>query len=669
MKFRVLRLVFISVLLISASIAIETETDLSKPIPVTNKKVANVINLGADVNSVYTEYTPFITHNGQFLYFESNRPGGMGPKEDFDLWYSRRLKQTIEGDKFTRPINLKQPINSINFDGLPSLRERANGTYEIYFTSLASRERKGKKETNIYYSAMNHDGTWQRPKPVFELNTDFHDRMPSISADGRNLYFSSNRSGGYGKDDIWVSEYDYANRHWKEPKNLGPNINTTAAEIAPSIHVDTITLYFSSDRAKGIGGYDIYFSQKNSLNTFANAKNLGKPYNSVLDDEYPTVPSSGKYMYFASNRDGGFGDFDIYRANVPRFAKPEVIIALRGTVQEQSNGRGIEANIKIESPDKENRNLATSQPEGRYLIDLRNKSLHRLIITAPGFEPHTELIDLRDVNESKTIIKNFKLTRVFELPSKYNILVNFVDENNNVLKPKASYLIEPNSKQRISFTYNSYKKAYYISMNGRSTFKDKTELKNFLASNTLKIEASLTGFNQIKEIYALDEVISYNPVKYQADFFLDPIKMKKKSIVITKVEEKPKENNTKEKRPVVADGRHILLATIQFSTNVSNRIENAEKTKLKKVVSYLRQNKDAGQVLVQGHTDHRGNWSFNVRLSKSRALYIKSQLAKMGVSSKAIIPEWFSFGKPLEAAKTIEAYRKNRRVEIFFRKK
>ena len=395
----------------------------SAKLPVTADNVAQIQNIGA-VNTPYSEYTPFITADEHFLYFQSNRPGGVGESGDFDLWFAEN--EVTEGaPRFKTPANVGLPVNSGFFDGHPTLRKLPSGDYEMYFASFGEDGRQGPQLTNLYYT-IQREGKWSVPVPVVEINTDFHDRMPSISQDGHYLFFSSDRPGGFGRDDIWVSEFDFAAKRWGKPRNAGRTINTPSSEVTPAIHSDNITLYFSSDRAGGLGGYDVYVTQMlQDLATNAGGNddeskwkrpaNLGTPYNSTFDDEYPTVVRNGNFMYFASNRENGQGSFDVYRARVPEFAKPEVVVTLKGRVKEKFSEKGIEANIRISDLDGE-RNFSTQQPDGLYSADLINKKQYKFTVTAPGYQPIEYIADLRDVNTPVTIQKDFEMVRALALP-------------------------------------------------------------------------------------------------------------------------------------------------------------------------------------------------------------------------------------------------------------
>lgn len=626
-------------------------------IPETPVEKAQITNLEA-INTAYVEYTPFITPDERFLFFESNRPGGVGQSGDFDIWYS--LNEAAEGEppRFLPPVNPGEPLNSASFDGLPSLRLLPDGTYEIYFTSLASEKRPGQAETNIYYSRQKKEGGWEPPRSVDEINTDFHDRMPSISPDGNYLFFSSNRPGGYGKDDIWVSEYDHVQKKWGKPVNLGPNINTPASEVSPSIHSDGISFYFSSDRQGGVGGYDIYFSQvvqTASGKTMRRARNLGIPYNSPYDDEYPTITRRGHVLYFASNREGGKGNFDVYRAMVPDFARPEVVITLKGRVHEMDTLKGIEANIRVDSIEGP-RNISTGLPDGNYSLDLMNHRQYKLTISAPGYETLQTEIDLRDEHMPKTIARNFSLKRIFIMPDRLTLAIKFINSKTlEILQPQATYRIVPDMLQEVILPFYENLGIIEIPLQGR--FKDESELQSYLSRSRLEVKSRLNGFKDLTKEYTFIDII--NPEKrpfenrYNLDIPLEPIEIAKK-------EEAPRKEG---KITVVLEKKGDIVGTVYFELNVGNRLEEKEMAKFKKLVNELKQSQVPG-IILHGHTDSTGTRRRNIVLSRERAMFVKEKLIEAGFPRENIQPNWHANDRPAVEEKDEASRALNRRVEI-----
>ncbi|HNL54859.1 MAG TPA: hypothetical protein PKI36_10665, partial [Turneriella sp.] len=154
---------------VAAIIAITTIHAADGKYPVTPGEIADIHNLGAGINTPDSEYTPFITPDERFLFFQSNREGAVGPEGDFDLWYSMNKNAgKAEDPLFETSANVGLPINSESLDGHPSLRKLPTGEYEMYFSSFSSATRQGPQLTNIYYTVW-RGGKWTVPQPVAEL--------------------------------------------------------------------------------------------------------------------------------------------------------------------------------------------------------------------------------------------------------------------------------------------------------------------------------------------------------------------------------------------------------------------------------------------------------------------------------------------------------------------
>lgn len=661
-------------------------SDLHK-IPRTSKEKAALHHFGREINSPFIEYTPFITPDEKILYFQSDRKGGVGEVGDNDLWFSVNTNPAGQTPHFQYTVNMGRPINTGIFEGLPTLRLRTDGSYEMYFTSLNSRQqghsphiRKGPRQTNIYYSQEILSGAndpkthkpfrkWTKPRPIIEINSDFHDRMPSISPDGRYLYFSSNRPGGFGRDDLWVSEYDFHHRRWRKPRNLGATLNTTSNEISPSIHADGITLYFSSDKTGGMGGFDIYVTQKDvSHTTFKPPHNLGTPYNSSKDDEYPTVPRDGNSMYFASNREGGFGSFDIYRANVPEFAKPEVVITLSGYVHDAVTMKGIEANIRVQGTvadvkslrSKEVRNYATSKPAGHYSIDLLNKRIYLLTVSSPGYVTREITLDLRNMHRTQRINKQIALQRALAIPPSITLSTRFKNRQGEILKPNVTYTLTPKIKAHRILTSIGHDYRVKIALRGDTIQR----LREHLSRRQYTLYANLSGYAPKTTTWRLDEIIKVDSrivnQEYRTPDVILEASTKKQKDPKKEITEKKKEDEKKEK-----DKDEILVSTILYAKN-HFRLTRAQKKALVDVYQRYKTAPKRTVIRLGGHADSDGGYKFNLTLSKRRAMWAKAYLQKLGVPKKLIEPNWYSYTRPKQKGKSEKAKAQNRRVEIRF---
>jgi outer membrane protein OmpA-like peptidoglycan-associated protein/tetratricopeptide (TPR) repeat protein len=260
----------------------------------------SIQSVGPIINSPFHEYSPLLSADGNLLIFTSNRSTDeykikSGTNYE-DIYISRR-----EGDTWIEPHKISPNINNKYHDAAASLS--ADGkTLFLYYEEGAG---------DIYVSTY-QDTSWTKPVALNKnINSPlFWETSACISADGKKLYFTSNRPGGFGELDIYVSELDPSG-DWGKAVNLGPQINTPYHEDSPFIHADGETLFFSSDGHPCLGSNDIFKSE------FKNGKwskpvNLGYPINSIDYDGFFILSADKKTGYYSAMREDGAGNADIY---------------------------------------------------------------------------------------------------------------------------------------------------------------------------------------------------------------------------------------------------------------------------------------------------------------------------------------------------------------------
>jgi outer membrane protein OmpA-like peptidoglycan-associated protein/Tol biopolymer transport system component len=360
-----------------------------------------VRNLGEKVNTEYDEYAPAITGDGKILYFTSNRPNPSSSKSgEEDIWYSQR-----ENGTWGSPRNLGPPINFEGNQGQTSISPDGQFVYFVLPTE--------KDNYDIFYSKL--EGIrWSQPKNLGPIvNSPYWESMPTISSDGRTLIFASNRSGGYGGSDLWITKRDAIGR-WNAPINLGSSINSSEDDVAPFLAADNKTLYFSSKSQPNLGGYDIFISQLVD-GKWTEKQNLGIPYNSEDDDFFITVPAANDTIYFASNRTGSInGSLDIWLAVPPPKIKFQpVVLAVTGIVSEFGSNpkKPIEANLIIKdlSNDSTIAEVMSNSVTGQYYIILTRGRNYGITAKAPGYLFYTNQFDIPADAAYKELRKDIEL--------------------------------------------------------------------------------------------------------------------------------------------------------------------------------------------------------------------------------------------------------------------
>lgn len=219
------------------------------------------VNLGATVNTSFNERSPALSRDGHLLFFATNRPGGLGA---FDIWVSWRA-HTHDDFGWQPPVNLGAGVNSAAGDFGPSYFE--NDEVGIPNLFLASNRPGGIGGTDIYRSELLANGAFGPAALISELSTPHNDFRPAIRHDGRELFLDSNRPGppdvtGIGLRDLWVATRQTASGEWSTPENLGPIVNTEFNDMLPALSGDGTTLIFTSDRPGGFGGSDLYVTSR-----------------------------------------------------------------------------------------------------------------------------------------------------------------------------------------------------------------------------------------------------------------------------------------------------------------------------------------------------------------------------------------------------------------------
>ncbi len=395
-----------------------------------------------DINSKYSDFSPMF-HNDSDIVYASAKDSSILTTRRYrwtnqpflDLYVSK--KKNDDGDllppkKFSKKINTKYHEASSAFS--PDQKT-------IYFTrnNYGKRLKRGKNGINHLkiYRSQNIDGQWTSAEELPFNSEDYSTGHPTVSPDGKKLYFVSDMPGGFGETDIYVVDI-LENGAFSEPKNLGRAINSDAKEMFP--YVTENSLYFSSNRPMGYGGLDVYKSD-GSDKTFAGAMNLGEPINSNRDDfSYIVDASSGK-GYFASNRKGGKGDDDIYS-----FAYTPNLNAITGVVEDLASGEVLPSATVSLLQGNRMINETTVDEMGHYSFpDLNPTTNYMVVAKKEGYLNDSLAIQTAD---NKNIVVTQKLKAEIKQSAAEAIVKTF--EPNNVYFSFDSYEITPSSAQELN---------------------------------------------------------------------------------------------------------------------------------------------------------------------------------------------------------------------------
>ncbi len=356
---------------------------------VSNPIEVDIELLNEEVNTIYSEHSPFVTSDGSMLYYTARRNDGMGNenKQSLDAYREDVYKAEYIDGGWYDVGNIGEPINTYTHDATVGISFDAK-TLFIYRFSLAD-------GGDIYYSKY-QDDMWLEPERFPKtINTEFHESSACFSPDEKVMFFVSDKPGGIGGRDIYYAKR-LRNGGWGRAYNLGNEVNTPFDEHSVYMHPDGRTIYFSSKGHSSIGGYDIF---KTTLRKgkWSKPENLGYPINTPGDDTYFMLTPDSKIGYYSSHRANGMGSDDIYRVTFPDAKKPgnEVII-IKGRVRRAK--KGIKADIDvINNRTHDTVGVYRTNPEdGSYIIPLEKGNNYGLTIQAEGTMFYSENVDLTD---------------------------------------------------------------------------------------------------------------------------------------------------------------------------------------------------------------------------------------------------------------------------------
>ena len=337
-------------------------------------------SLGADLELPYEQYWPSLSLDGKTLVFTMLLPdslhffpdGSIVTQEDF---YVTRF---IDG-RWQPAVPIGAPINTPGNEGAQQISADGN---TLVFTGCNRRDGYGK--CDIYFARKDAYGQWSNPYNAGGIiNAASADKQPCLSPDGRYLYFSSDRAGGLGKMDIWVSELD-ANGRWGKPKNLGAPINTPGDDICPFIHPDNQTLYFSSDGHPGLGKKDIFMSRRDSTGKWSEPVNFGYPINTHRDEIGLVIDNQGTTAYFSSNFSSE--KKNIYTFDVPEAVRPNPVSYVSGLVTDAKTHLPLKAQVQLLNLMSGDTIMSVASVEtGDFLVSLPVGHQYAMHATSPGY--------------------------------------------------------------------------------------------------------------------------------------------------------------------------------------------------------------------------------------------------------------------------------------------
>jgi len=395
------------------------------------------LNLGPAINSAAPEYYPAVSTDNQMFIFTrlDNDPDAFRGKNE-NFYASRNF------DGSWLPATPVRDVNTVFNEGAPTLS--ADGRTMV-FTACEllgdyGEGRKGFGSCDLFIAQKTADRWGQAVNVGESVNSAAWETQPSLSADGNTLYFVRGRptKEGVKNQDIYFTERR-GGISWSAPTPVSEKINTPGKEESVMIHPDGQTLYFSSDGHVGMGGLDLYMSQKDSLGRWQTPTNLGYPINTYKDENSLLVSADGVVAFFASNREGGYGDLDLYSFNLYEDIRPTAVTYAKGKVSDFDSGEPVEAALRLY--DINSQQIAgimnSDQVTGDFLIALPAGKTYALSVSSEGYLFHSETFELKTNASNEPYALDVWLKKVKE--GSGIVLKNlFFDLDKAVLKEQSS---------------------------------------------------------------------------------------------------------------------------------------------------------------------------------------------------------------------------------------
>lgn len=408
---------------------------------VANPLPAKLSNIGGPINSVASEYVPVISSDESvmiYTYRGKKSIGGLqnvyNQPDPYGFYYEDvYISYKDSTNTFSEPKDIGPTINSSSNDAAVALSPDGQKLF-IY-------KDDGSNGGDLYMSILTGKD-WSIPERLIgDVNSSSWEGSCSLSSDGKTLYFSSERAGGYGGKDIYKSILQ-ADGSWGLATNMGDKINTPYDEDGPFIHPDNRILVYSSKGKSSMGGYDIFRTVFNTADSaWAAPENMGYPINSPDDDIYYVLTASGEYGYYSSGKDGGSGLQDIYRVYPGLVGLSPYLALLKGTITLDKLPIEGKVIIDIEGKTGNYASLNSNISTGKYLVNLPGGSKYNVTFKYEGQKDQVKSIDLTTIKayEERILDINFSTSQKDTIKD-----VAVTSNGINGLKPDQSKLPDVN---------------------------------------------------------------------------------------------------------------------------------------------------------------------------------------------------------------------------------
>ncbi|MBB6610076.1 OmpA family protein [Pontibacter sp. Tf4] len=391
------------------------------------------VQLPASINKNPLQYFPSTTADQKYLIFTARK--GHRPDDDENILISEN-----KADEWQAPVSISETINTPANEGAATI---SGDGKTLVFTSCSRPDSFGDCDLYISYRTGNE---WSKPQNMGNtVNSKAWESQPSLSADGRTLYFSSVRGGGVGREDIWVTTRN-EDGTWLAPRNLGEPVNSKGRDLAPFIHVSGATLYFVSDGHQGLGGLDVFKTDLAGKQQWQQPENLGYPLNTHADESSLYITPDNKLGFYARSMvtDAGASTVQLFALDVPPVwkAKGKSTYA-QGRVYHADTKQPLGATVQLYDvvADSLVQQVQSDKVSGEYTVVLTEGKQYALFVNAPQFLMNSLSFDYTSRQNLSPVALD-----VYLKPIKTGAAVVL----NNLFFPSAKYNLEKKSETELN---------------------------------------------------------------------------------------------------------------------------------------------------------------------------------------------------------------------------
>jgi OmpA-OmpF porin, OOP family len=446
--------------------------------------------MSSKINKYFIHAYPVLTADQQTFIF--SKRDGPQLTDDEDIMLCRKVN-----GEWSDPVSISNKINSEFNEGACTMS--ADGKVLVF---VSCNRKDGLGACDLYISYKKGDD-WSVPVNMgSNVNSNAWDSEPSLSADARTIYFTSERAGGLGLFDIWVTTMD-DDGNWTKARNLGKPVNTEGKEVSPFIHANGKTLYFSSNKHPGMGGYDIFYSHKSDSINFTQPVNLGYPINTQMNDASVFISADSKKGFYSvyERKDMRFNKALLYEFEVPKELQEQKLSTYaKGTVYDADTKQKLGAKVELVDLNTQKivESVKSDSINGDYLIVLTEGSEYALYVSKPGYLYKSIFFDYKDP-------KNFN-------PLSLDVYLDPIKAGksvvlNNIFFPTGSYALEDKSKTELDKIVN------FLKLNSKVTIEFGGHTDD-VGSDKDNLELSLKRAKSVYE-YIISKGIPAARLKYK----------------------------------------------------------------------------------------------------------------------------------------------------------